>query len=92
MFATIFFVLVGDGTETSMLGYEPFLMKTDGHVTRLLNSLHILGVDYGRNREGCSFFLGNSKMHLIFPKFTISDEILAHGDLRIQLETLTDED
>ena len=36
LFATIFFVLVGDGTETSMLGYDTFLMKTDGHVTRLL--------------------------------------------------------
>ena len=31
-------------------------------------------------------------MHLTFPKFTISDDIPANGDLRIQLNTLTGED
>ena len=31
-------------------------------------------------------------MHLTFPKFTISDDIPVNGDLRIQLDPLTDED
>ena len=43
-------------------------------------------------RKGCSFFLGGSKIHLMFPKFTISDDIWVNEDLRIQLDPLTDED
>ena len=42
--------------------------------------------------KGCSFFLGDGKMHLTFPKFTISDDIPVNGDLRIRLEPLSEDD
>ena len=75
-------------------------MKMYDHVTCLLNSLNITGLDcdlfsctrHGRNDKGCSFFLGASKMHLTFPNFTISDDIPANEDLRVQLEPLSKED
>ena len=67
---------------------------------RLINSLHVPGLDgdlvsctrHGLKRKGYSFVLGDGEMHLIFPKFTISDDIPVNGDLRIRLGLLTEED
>ena len=39
------FVLMGDGTEIPVLGYGTPRMKFDGHVTRLINSLHVPGLN-----------------------------------------------
>ena len=58
------FVLIGDGTESLVLAYSSSQMKIDGHVTRLLNSLHVSGLDcdlfsctrHGMTGKGCSFF------------------------------------
>ena len=44
------------------------------------------------NGQGCSFLLEAGKMHLTFPGFSISQKIPEDGDLRIQLDHLTDED
>ena len=94
------FVLMGDGHESPVAGYGTSRMKIDGHVTRILNSLHVPGLDcdlfsttrHGRNGKGCSFLLGDSKMHLTFPKFSITQDILEDGDLRIKLQDLDTED
>ena len=94
------FVVMGDGAEIPVFGYDTSCMKTDGHVTQLLNSLHVPGLDcnlfsctrHGMIVKGCSFFLGDGKIYLTFPKFTISYDIPVNGDLRVQLEPLTEED
>ena len=93
------FVLMGDGTEILVLGYDTPWMKVDGHVTRLINSLRVPGLDCGlfsciRNDmmgKDYTFVLGDRKMHLTFPKFTIIDAIPVNGDLRIRLDPLTEE-
>ena len=74
-------------------------MKIDDHVTRLLNSLHVPGLDcdlfsctrHGMIKKGCSLFLGEGKIHLMFQKL-ISDDIPVNKDIRIQLDPLTEED
>ena len=38
-------VLMVDGTKIPVLGYGTFQMKIDGHVTRLIKSLHVPGLD-----------------------------------------------
>ena len=94
------FVLMGDGAEIFVVGYGTSRMKIDSHVTCLINSLHVPGLDFdlfsctrhGMMEKGCSFFLGDKKMHLTFLKFTISDDIPVNGDLRILLDPLTEED
>ena len=73
------FVLMSNGAEIPVLGYGTSCMKIGGHVTRLINSLHVPGLDcdlfsctrHGMMGKGCSFFLGDDKIHLTFPKFTI---------------------
>ena len=90
-------IIMRDETEIPVLGYGTSRMKIDGHVMHLLNSLHVPGLDCDlfsctRNGKGCSFFLGDSEMHLTFLKFPISDEIPVNGDLRIQLEPLSEGD
>ena len=75
-------------------------MKINGHVTRLINSLHVPGFDcdlfsctrHGLKGKGFSFVLEDREMHSTFPKFTINDDIPINGDLRIRLNPLTDED
>ena len=87
------FVLMGDGLEISVLGFGTARMKIDGFVTRLVNTLHVPGLDcdlfpctcHGRNGKGCSFVLADSKMHLSFPKFIITRDIPVNGDLRLTL-------
>ena len=72
------FVIMCDGSEIQVLGYGTSQMKINGFVTRLVNSLHVPGLDcdlfscmrHGRNGKGCSFILINSKMHISFPKFS----------------------
>ena len=94
------FVLMGDQIEIPVLGYGTLRMKIDGHVTGLIKNLHVPGLDcdlfscnqHGRNSKGCSLFLDDSKMYLTFLKFIISYDIPVNGDLRIQLDFLTDED
>ena len=94
------FVLMGDGTEIPVLGYGTSRMKVDGHISRLVNSLHVPELDcdlfsctrHGRNGKGCSFLLEDSKMHLSFPKFHITRDIPEDGDLRLPLDVITDED
>ena len=94
------FVLMGDGSEIPVLGFGTSRMKIDGFVTRLVNSLHVPGLDcdlfsctrHGRNGRGCSFILIDSQMHLSFPKFTITRDIPINGDLRLTLEPLNDND
>ena len=39
------FVLMGDGSEIPVLGFGTSRMKIDGFVTRLVNSLHVPGLD-----------------------------------------------
>ena len=94
------FVLMGDGTEIPVLGYGTSRMKVDGHISRLVNSLHVPELDcdlfsctrHGRNGKGCSFLLEDSKMHLSFPKFHITRDIPEDGDLRLQLDVITAEE
>ena len=90
---------MGDNSEIPVLGYGTSRMKIDGHITQLINSLHVPDLDcdlfsctrHGTNGKGCSFFLGDSKMHLRFPKFVITTDIPEYGDLRFPLQPL-DED
>ena len=50
-------------------------MEIDGHVARLINSLHVPGLScdlfsctrHDKNGKDFSFFLNDSKMHLTFP-------------------------
>ena len=39
------FVLMGDNSEISVLGYGTFRLKINGHVVRLVNSLHVPDLD-----------------------------------------------
>ena len=63
------FVLMGDGTEIPVLGYGTSLMKIDRLVTRLINSLHVPGLDcdlfsctrHGMMVKGCTFVLRDGK-------------------------------
>ena len=56
--------LMGDRTEIPVLGYGTSRMKIDGHVTRLINSLHVPGLDcdllsciqHGRNGRAVHSF------------------------------------
>ena len=75
-------------------------MNIDGHVTRLINSLHVPGLDcdlfpftqHDMMGKGCAFVLRDGKMHLTFSKFTIIGDIPVNGDLKIRLDPLTEED
>ena len=42
--------------------------------------------------KGCTFVLGDGKMQLTFPKFTIINDIPVNGDLRIKFDPLIIED
>ena len=63
------FVLMGDNSEISVLGYGMARVKINGRVIRLVNSLHVLDLDvhlfsctrHGSNGEGNIFFLGEGK-------------------------------
>ena len=86
--------------KIQVLGYGTSPIKIDGLVTRLVNSLYIPGLDcdlfsctrHDRNRKGCSFILIDSKMHLTFPKFTITTDIPDDGNLRLPLKALNNDD
>ena len=85
------FVLICDHSETLVFGYATSRLKINGRVVRLVNSLHVPDLDvdlfsctrHGSNGKGNTFFLGDGKMHLTVPKFTISDDIPVNRDLRI---------
>ena len=39
------FVLMGDNSEIPVLGYDTSRVKINGHVVRLINSLHVPDLD-----------------------------------------------
>ena len=92
------FVLMGDHSEIPVLGYGTSRLKINGRVVCLVNSLYVpeLDVDFfsytrhGSNRKGNTFFLGDGKMHLTFPHFTVTDGIPANGDLKVPIEPLSE--
>ena len=94
------FVLMGDGSRIPIHGYGTSRMKINGNVTRVLNSLHVLGLDsnlfsvtkHGRMDHGHSFLLEGGNMHLSFPKFSITQPIPENDDLRIALQPMTVDD
>ena len=74
------FVLMGDASRVPVAGYGTSRMKLNGNVTRIINSLHLPGLDtdlfsvtkHGRMALGYSFILEGGDMHLSFPKFSIT--------------------
>ena len=89
------FVLMGDNSEIPVLGFG-------GRIVRLVNSLHVYVLDldvdlfsctrHGSNGKGNTFFLGEGKIHLTFPTFTVTDGIPADGDLKVPIQPLADND
>ena len=63
---------MGDASRVPVLGYLTSLMKINGNVTRIINSLHVPGSDsdlfsvtkHGRMDHGHSFLLEGGNMHL----------------------------
>ena len=94
------FVLMGDHSEIPVLGYDTSRLKINGRVVRLVNSLHVPDLDvdlfsctrHGSNKKGNTFFLNEGKMHLTFPHFTVTDDILADGDLKVPIKPLSESD
>ena len=94
------FVLMGDNSEIPVLGYGIARVKINGKVIRLVNSLHVPDLDvnlfsctrHGSNGKGNTFFLGDGKMHLTFPTFTVTDDIPADGDLKVPIQPLSEDD
>ena len=75
-------------------------MKIDGHVIRLVNSLHVPDLDvdlfsytrYGSNGKGNTFFLGDKNMCLSFLAFTVTNDIPKNEDLKVSIQPLTEDD
>ena len=94
------FVLMGDCIPVPIVGYGTARIKLKGHVICLENCLHMPFLDttlfsttkHGRNGTRCSFLLGDSKIHLTFPTFSVTCPIPANGDLQLDLEDLTEDD
>ena len=94
------FMLMGDHSEIPVLGYDTSRAKINGHVVRLVNSLHVHDLDvdlfsctrHGSNGKGNTFFLGEGKMHLTFLQFTVTDDIPENGDLKVPIEPLSESD
>ena len=94
------FVLMGDHSEIPVLGYSNSRVKINGHVVRLVDNLHVPDLDvdlfsctrHGSNGKGNTFFLGEEKMHLTFPQFTVTDDIPENGDLKVPIEPLSESD
>ena len=91
------FVLMGDTSHIPVHGYGTSRMKLNGNVTRIINSLHVPGVDpdlfsvtkHGHMALGHSFILEGGDMRLLFLKFSITQAIPLNGDLRVPLQVLT---
>ena len=94
------FVLMGDCTPVPVVGYDTARIKLEGHVSCLENCLHVPSLEtslfsttkHGRNGTGHSFLLALSEMHLTFPTFSVTCPIPEDGDLRLDLDDLTDND
>ena len=94
------FVLMGDHSQIPVLGYGTSRVKINGHVVRLVNSLHVPDLDvdlfsctrHGSNGKGNTFFLGDRKIHLTFPQFTVTDDIPENGDLKVPIGPLSESD
>ena len=75
-------------------------MKINGNVTRVIDSLHVPGLDsdlFSVTKHGCmdlghSFILKGSNIHLSFPIFSITQTIPQNDDLRIALQPMCDDD
>ena len=93
------FVYMGDSTRVPVIEYGTARIKLNGKVQVLPKSLHVPGLDcsllsitrHGQ-RKGCTFFTGDSKWHLTFPRFSIEALLPDNGDLQIEMEQLTSED
>ena len=94
------FVLMGDHSEIPVLGYDTSRVKINGYVVRLVNTLHVPDLDvdlfsctwHSSNGNGNTLFLGEGKIYLTFPQFTVTDDIPANGDLKVPIQPLTDDD
>ena len=86
-----------DASCIPVIDYSTPWIKIDGIVTRLVNSLHVLGLNgdlflvtnYGRMDYGHSFILECGNMHLSFPTFTILQPIPERNDLRVSLQPMS---
>ena len=75
-------------------------MKINGNVTRVLNSLHVPGLNsdlfsvtkHGHMDLGHSFILEGGNMNVLFPKFSITQPIPENDDLRIALQLMSVDD
>ena len=94
------FAIMGDGTEVPVAGCGVSRMKVDGKTMRLPGSLHIPNLDcdpfsstrHGRLEDGHSFVLSGGKAHSTHPGFTITRDIPNDCDMKVRLETLSNED
>ena len=94
------FIAMGDGTEIPLLGYGTSWLKLDGKIIRLPMSLHVLDLDcglflgtqHGCNGNGNTLLICNGKAHLLFPLFTITQNVPSNLDLTINAEELTESD
>ena len=91
---------MGDASRVPVAGYGTGRIKLDGHVVCMENSLHVPSLEsslfsttkHARNGTGNTFLLSNSQMYLTFPNFSIEQPIPPNGDLRLNLEHLTEND
>ena len=91
---------MGDNSEIPVIGYRTTRIEMNGRVVCLVNSLHVPDLDvnlfsctrHGSNGKGNTFFLGDGKMHLTFPTFTVTDDIPKNGDLTVPIEPLSEDD
>ena len=91
---------MGDASRILVVGYGTSRIKVDGNVTRIVNSLHVPGLDidlfsvnkHGLMDHGHSFILEGGSMHFLFPKFSITQPIPKNDDLRIPLQPISVDD
>ena len=91
------FVLMGDASRIPVIEYNTSWMKIDGNMTRIVNSLHAPGWDsdlflvtkHGGMDHGYSFILEGGNIHLLFPKFLITQPIPKNNDLQISLQPMS---
>ena len=84
------FVLMGDARCVPVLGYGTSRMKINGNVTRIINSLHVPGLDsdlFSVTKHGCmdyghsflflkvAYCSQNFPLHSLFPKMTTKDPL-----------------
>ena len=93
-------VSMSDASRVAVAGYGTCRMKINGYITRVLNSLHVLDLDsnlfsvtkHGRMDYGHFIILEVGNMHLLFPKFSITQPIPENNDLRVSLQPISADD